>query len=223
MSTTNLGTSTLTLMDVLRESTTVHHHAAESHPFQATLNKGKAPIQAYGDYLQELLFLHQALENQLAKLARSDARVHAVVREYQYQCDNLKADLACLGRTDLNQEATPATKQAVASLQQMAAASPLTVLGMHYVLEGSKNGAKFISRNLARVYTLSRESGLKYFDPYGDHQREYWAQFKLDMNAQNFTEDESGVLVDGAVWMFKAIEAISGDLATRYGLEENRH
>ncbi len=71
---------------------------------------------------------------------------------------------------------------------------PLRLLGMHYVLEGSNNGSRFIARHVGRAYQLSTGPGLRYLDPYGDRQRAYWMDFKNAMGKFQFTgaDEERG-------------------------------
>lgn len=209
MSVHPVADSPVLIMDTLRTSTAAHHEAAENHPFQVALNKGQAPLECYVAYLRELLHLHRAVEHHLREQSARIPAFAAVVRNYQYQVPYLIADLEHFNHDPDACEPTAATKLAIDRVNLAATDTPIAVLGMHYVLEGSKNGAKYISRNLARAYELQPGPGLCYFDPYGDQQREYWAQFKADMNAQSFTESETTQLVEGAVKMFGFIEQIS--------------
>ena len=95
----------------------------------------------------------------------------------------------------------------------MAGDDPLRLLGLHYVLEGSNNGSRYIARHVARAYDLAPGPGLRYLDPYGERQREYWMAFKNDMLAEGFTDVETALLVQGAKQMYQTVAELSDDLA----------
>lgn len=206
------GQATTSVMEQLKTSTLEQHQAAESHPFQRNLAAGKLPREQYIANLGQLLLLHKALE---AGLRASISRVPAiarVVREYQYQEPYLLEDLKFFGVDPTSVRPTSATRALVSAIQQYQASAPLKLLGMHYVLEGSNNGSKFICRSVRRAYGLEGVSGNRYMDPYGDQQRAYWELFKQDMNAQNFAQPQIDELIAGAREMFDAISAVGQDL-----------
>lgn len=83
---------------------------------------------------------------------------------------------------------------------------------MQYVLEGSNNGSKYISRAVLKAYGLAPGDGTRYLDPYGEKQREYWAAFKIDMNGVGFDQARIDGIVAAAKVMFAGIEAIGDDI-----------
>lgn len=204
------------IMDRLRSETLGDHKAAESHPFQRALGSGALPRDLFARNLSQLLHVHRALDAALTRLAPACPPIAAVVRDEQLQSTYLVDDLAMLGFDHLVDPPLPATARIVAAIEATAASDPVAVLGLHYVLEGSNNGSKFLSRVVQRAYGLSGGAGTRYMDPYGDRQRAVWAQFKADMNAVGFSRDECDRIVAAAKVMFQAISAMGDDLLARH-------
>ncbi len=206
-------------MERLRDSTTDHHTAAEQHPFQKSLAMGTLPREQYIANLGQLLHVHRSLESALRNAAKADGTdaavagtITRVVKDYQYQEPYLIADLKFFGVDPSTVALLPATAKFVSHVQSVAARSPVALLGMQYVLEGSNNGSKFLSKVVLRAYGLKPGDGTRYMDPYGERQREYWAAFKADMNAETFTAPQVDQMVEAAQWTFEAIEKIGGEI-----------
>lgn len=194
-----------TVMDRLRTSTLADHKAAESHPFQQALAQGTLPRELFVRNLSQLLHVHRALDAALAAASATCPAIAAVVRGEQFQSPYLEADLAFFEYAYASDPPLPPTAALVSTITRTAATDPIALLGLHYVLEGSNNGSKFLSRVVQRAYGLPPGGGTLYMDPYGDRQRDVWAQFKRDMDAAGITEDEASRLVVAAQAMFRAI------------------
>jgi len=202
---------TRSVMKRLRESTRVLHDAAEHHDFQRAFAQGSLPRDQYVRYLEQMYLVHRALEDGLRSAAETSAAIRAVVDERQYQVPYLVEDLEFF-EVDLGSiEPLPATQRLVGEIAQMAS-EPASLLGLHYVLEGSNNGSRFIVHALMPAYGLSAGPGLRYLDPYGDDQRERWLAFRGDMDEVGFSEEDSDRLVESARHMFESIVSISDDL-----------
>ncbi len=197
------------IMQLLREATQPLHDQAESNEFQRMLGRGKLSRDSYSRYLQELLTMHKALNEQLEKNADHPA-VKTVVKDYHL-------DLTCL-RNDLNHfqlidDPGPlgSTRQLMASFEKT---SPSGLLGFLYVLEGSTNGAKMIARNLRQGLELPENEGASYFDRYQDQQRPRWMAFKESMNSCDFSSEDETLILDKAREMFKYFSEIGGEIQT---------
>lgn len=203
-----------TVMEVLKTSTQTLHDAAEGHRFQQSLVKGEVSRDQYAAYLGQLLLVHRELESQLKAHATNVPAIAKVVKPAQYQEPYLLEDLRFYG-TDINTiTALPATAALIADIRASAARDPLSLLGYHYVMEGSNNGNKFIAKALGRTLDLSGTGGLKYLDPYGDQQRPLWMAFKDDMNACGFNPHQMRTLAEAAQRMFQGIGAISAEMGS---------
>lgn len=202
---------TQSVMQRLRESTRDLHDAAEHHDFQRAFAQGSLPKDRYIGYLGQMYLVHKALENQLRSAAETSAAIRSVVDERQYQVPYLMEDLEFFGVDPETLEPLPGTRRLIEDIEQMAS-EPASLLGLHYVLEGSNNGSRFIARGLMAAYGLTPGPGLRYLDPYGDEQRERWLDFRTAMDAVGFSEEDSDRLLKSARHMFQAIVEISDDL-----------
>lgn len=205
---------TPTVMDRLKKTTQPLHDAAEHHPFQRAFAKGQVSRDDYARYLEQMLLVHRALESHLRDARERCVSVASVVKDWQFQEPYLAEDLAYLGRDMKAIEPTPATAAFIAAIDAMPARTDadLQLLGMQYVVEGSNNGSKFISFNIAKALGITPGPGLRYLDPYGDEQRSRWAEFKADMVAVGFSEEEIEQIIVGANAMFDWIAKISDDV-----------
>jgi heme oxygenase len=192
-------------MTRLKESTQALHDATENGEFNRQLVQGRLPLESYIESLGQLFLIHRSLERELRRHQAAMAPIGAVVRDYQFQEPYLRNDLAYFGRNPDDVGPLTATRNFIGQVQRTSARQPIALLGMHYVLEGSNNGSKFISRAVRRAYGLSELNGTHYLDPYGDRQKEYWESFKADMNQQVFSESDTAAILDAAAKTFEAV------------------
>ena len=204
--------SVASVMERLKGETAERHKAAESREFQRRLVKGEVDAVGYARWLGQMLLVHRALEAHLRAAAARDPRIAAVVTSDQYQEPYLLADLDHFG---VNAGSVVPTAGTRALLERIDRAPPVDVLGMHYVLEGSHNGNRFIARALRKALGLIPGTGDRYLDPYGESQREKWAAFKRSMDGATWTAEEGDALVAAAQVMFDGIGAVSDDLQGR--------
>jgi len=202
---------TQSVMQRLRESTRDLHDAAEHHDFQRAFAQGSLPKDRYVSYLEQMYLVHKSLEQQLRKAAETSEAVRSVVDERQYQVPYLVEDLEFFEVDPDSIEPLAGTQRLIDEIEQMAA-QPASLLGLHYVLEGSNNGSRFIARGLMPAYGLAPGPGLRYLDPYGDEQRERWQAFRATMDEVGFSQEDSDRLLEAARHMFQGIVYISDDL-----------
>lgn len=200
-------------MQQLRDSTREEHDRAEHHEFQQALVKGELSRDRYAAWLGQMYLIHDALETAMREAARHHVDLQKVVHEYQYQVPYLLQDLEFLGIDPGALAPLPATERFVSLIEQDSG-DPLLLLGLHYVLEGSNNGSRYIARHVAKAYDLAPGPGLQYLDPYGDRQREYWLAFKEDMGAVSFTAVETARLVAAAKQMYQTVAELADDLSS---------
>ena len=175
-----------TLHQFLKDSTRPNHDQAEGHPFQGALAQGLLPLASYRSYLSQLAHLHERYENKLRKGAATTAQLQAVVRDQYYQLPFLQADLQAL---DGKSQAEPPFKCVLDFTDSPTFDEhPVSMLGVLYVLLGSKHGGKFIARKVKEVYGL-KDCGYTYFDPFGDDFRAVWQSFTTALNS--LSEDEA--------------------------------
>lgn len=201
------------IMTLLRDSTSDLHSQAEGHAFQRSLVTGTVSRERYTRYLQQMLLVHLALEADLRDAAGLAPAIGRVVTSEQYQEPYLLEDLRFYGASPDGAHPLPATTALIDRIHTAARTTPASLLGFHYVLEGSNNGSRFIARAIRGAFRLTGSEGVRYLDPYGDRQREVWAAFKAAMDAESFTADEMHAMVEAAKGMFKGITAISQGVA----------
>ncbi|MBX3364218.1 MAG: biliverdin-producing heme oxygenase [Phycisphaeraceae bacterium] len=198
----------------LREETRDLHTAAEKGPYQAAMVMGRLPRAGYVAMLEQMLLVHRALEAGLERARAGSPAIARVVTREQYQEPYLLEDLAYFGIDPDAIEATGATRALVEEIER-ASNDPLTLLGMHYVLEGSNNGNRFIAKALMKAYDLTPPDGLCYMLPYGERQPEVWSAFKTNLDACGLGDEEVTTLVRAAEAMYRGIIAIHASLQER--------
>lgn len=207
------GSKPTSLADMLREQTKDAHARAEKHPVQARLVKGEATRADYAAWLGQMHHLWRAVDAATAKLAARDARVAAIVRPYHPHAHRVAVDLAFLGHAPADFPTVPAASDFSMWLNIAAANADPAVLGAWYVLEGSANGGRFIAKAVSRSLNLPGPQGLTALDPHGDSQRERWAAWKADLDAQAWKGHERDAVIAAAARTFDAIHDIMEQMA----------
>lgn len=199
------------IMATLKAATAEQHQRAERHEFQQMMVRGTLPREAYADWLGQMLHIHRGLEGHLDRLVESHPRVASVFDDDRRKVPFLLDDLAFY-QSDGEGEALPATRRFLTLLDTLAATTPLALLGVLYVLEGSTNGARFIARRIRDAYDLPPDAGAAFVDPYGKAQPSRWRAFKDAMERLGFSETETRSVTAAAQETFNAVEALGGDL-----------
>jgi len=206
-------TDTRPITQRLKEDTRELHTRAEKGSFQRALLRGGLSRDAYLAMLGQLWLVHSALESELREFADKVPAIARVVRPEQHQQGYLEEDLAHFGVDAAGITPTSGTR-AFVQMVERATSEPIRLLGIHYVLEGSNNGNRFIARAVGSALGVaSGDPGTRYLDPYGEAQREKWKQFKADLEACNLTETEMRAMVDAAEDTFRAMIHLYEDLA----------
>lgn len=200
-----------TLMENLKSTTRADHDSAEGHDFQRLLFSGQLPYETFCDYVGQLFVLHKALEDEL-KVALKDERVKRVLGDWQYQEGFLTKDLTALGRKSADCKPLPATAKIIEAIKETGKKHGIALLGYHYVLLGSKHGARMICPNLKKAYNLDGQGGTLYFDPYEGKFMQLWGEFKESMNANELNEAETAEILNAAKLMFRAMGEIGEGL-----------
>jgi heme oxygenase len=198
-------------MENLKATTRADHDSAEGHDFQRLLFSGQLPYETFCDYVGQLFVLHKALEDEL-KAGLSDERIRKVLGEWQYQEGFLDKDLTALGRKSADCKPLPATAKIIDAIRETSKKHPIALLGYHYVLLGSKHGARMICPNLKKSYNLEGSGGTLYFDPYEGQFMKLWGEFKDSMNKNELSEAETAEILDAAKLMFRAMGEIGEGL-----------
>ncbi len=199
------------IMATLKAATAEQHRRAERHEFQQMMVRGTLPREVYADWLGQMLHIHRGLEDHLDRLVESHPRVASVFDDDRRKVPFLLDDLAFY-QSDGEGEALPAARRFLALLDTLAATTPLALLGVLYVLEGSTNGARFIARRIREAYDLPPDGGAAFVDPYGEAQPSRWKEFKEAMERLDLSGAETRSVTAAAQETFNAVEALGGDL-----------
>lgn len=200
------------VMARLKDETAADHKTAEGSQFERALVSGRLPKAAYVEYLAQRLLIHRELEAGVMNLVGSDERLSGVVTPNLLQESNLRRDLAFFGIDAAAIQPRKATAETIETIRQQRALRPIGLLGFYYVLEGSKNGARFIAKAVRPALRLSDEQGTRYLDPHGEQQRPLWQAFRESMNAVPFSSEEADAMVEGAKTMFRQISALDNEI-----------
>lgn len=202
---------TQSVMQQLKDATWDLHENAENHKFQKTMAAGTLGKEGYVAFLAQMYFVHRAVEARLHELADAP-RYQALIHGYHFRLNRLAEDLRFFGADPANMKPNSATEAFVSKIEARMQGDDLAVLGMHYVLEGSTNGSKYIAKSVRQGLALQSDEGLAYLDPHGDEQRPRWKSFKEDMDAMGFNETECASAVKAARDMFQGMIEISESL-----------
>jgi heme oxygenase len=203
--------STNGIMERLRAETRDLHDQAEQNQWQGRMVRGDLTRSEYERWLGQMFLVHRALEKELRSLP-PDQFPYTAIRSEHFQEPYLVADLEHFEVDPETIEPLAATSALIARIDELAREHPLALLGLHYVLEGSNNGNRFIAKRLREVYELEPGTGDRYLDPYGERQREVWKRFKEDLGSAEISAEEQDLLVVSAREMFQAIYDISNEL-----------
>jgi heme oxygenase len=189
------------IMARLKAGTAAQHAVAESKPLEAALIEGSIGRAQYEKYLSQRWLIHRELEAATDRALRTDNRLASLGLPSLYQTKNLEADLAHLQSNLKSIRPLPGATNLIQEIQK---ATPSTLMGIYYVFEGSKNGARYISKSLAKA----GQTALSYLDPHGEQQRPLWMKFRADMDSISWTPTEQDQMVKAAQATFDAISSL---------------
>jgi heme oxygenase len=189
----------------LKAGTAAQHAVAESKPLEAALIEGSIGQAQYEKYLSQRWLIHRELEAATDRALKTDARLASLGLPSLYQTKNLEADLNHL---QSNLKSIHPLSGATNLIQKIQKAAPATLMGIYYVFEGSKNGARYIAKAMAKAWGKADTTSFRYLDPHGESQRGLWMKFRSDMDAIPWTAAEQDEMVKAAQSTFDAISSL---------------
>lgn len=199
------------VMSRLKSETGEHHSRAEGKALQRAMARGGIERPLLADYFEQLWLVHSALEAEIDRLRDAEPMLR-VVPDEQRHTPRLEEDLRHFGRDARPAAPGGATGRLIDAIVGDARACPASLLGMHYVLEGSMNGNRYIAAALRRAMGLTPGNGDRYLDPYGDQQRPKWLAFRETVDALPWTPEKADAAVAAAAKMFDGIGEISDEV-----------
>lgn len=203
--------SELPILEWVRNETRELHQRAEQNEFQASLVRGTLPLDAYVQHLEQMYLLHQALEPALQAIEAQQKFQPWPMDRDAYLLDRLIADLA-----DFQRDSTTLVPLPTLELLRITLTTPANhpefLLGVHYVLQGSLNGARYFVPRVRQCYELTEATGTRYLDPYGVEQPARWAEYKQRFNSIPLNQSQRHAVLHGAQWMFLGTMLIGREL-----------
>lgn len=190
----------LPILEQLREQTRPAHVALEAHSLLQGLLSSQLTEAEYGQLLQSMWAFYQSLESELVPAAAAFLARHPDP-DYRYlpRAPLLARDCRALG-CDL-----PGVIPLPVALRPDDSGAYL--LGVLYVIEGSTQGGRFISRHLAHTLGVSENSGASFFNI---HRRDNcWMAFRhwLGTALTGHRQDDINRMIDGANMTFSSLHA----------------
>jgi heme oxygenase len=198
------------LMQRLREETRGHHQRAEQRRLQRDLIAGRLPRATYIALLEQRYLVHEALESLLRDWRGHDPARLRLVQDDWFQAPAARADLSWLGVDAGGARPIEATRSLIDEIR--AAAGQWSLLGFHYVFEGSKNGGRYVAKSVQTAYAFPLGEGVRYFDPHGAQQQPIWQEFKAAMDDLALTASQEDEIVAAAGAAFDGVSAIDDAL-----------
>jgi heme oxygenase len=198
------------IMGRLKSETAELHAVAEAKPLEEALIGGSINHDQYKKYLEQRWVVHRELEAATDKALVADPRLERLGLPGLYQTANIEADLAHLGAGTAAIRPMKGSEGLLGMIR--GAGSTSVLMGIFYVFEGSKNGARYIAKSLAKAWGKSDLSGMKYLDPHGEAQRGLWMKFREDMNSIDWSAAEQDAMVEAAKETFRAISALDDEI-----------
>lgn len=193
------------LMAELRDATRDAHQRLENLPFAQALSDKELPLESYVGYLRAMAVVHSTLEHELP--VESDNRIAAVWDDAMRKLPALQRDLDHFAPQAIRD--IPAAHTAAESVAHLllkrSTASPLSMLGYLYVLEGSTLGARVLAPWARQTFDLSGDSGLAYLQSYGDAVEEHWHRFRASMDRLELSKPDRSSIVEAALEAFEHI------------------
>ncbi len=180
-----------------------------------SIMKGTLPRAKYLAGVEQRYLYQRAFERVLGEHWRTDPILGSIVREEQFHAPKAAADIRFLGGDPDRVRPVEAIGEADAFFRQLASENPRLLLGVHYVLEGSNNGARHIARAVRKAYGFQGLDGTRHLDPYEDAQRTKWKEMVDSVNAAEIGDDLAGRMAQSARRAFELLDSAMGQAHER--------
>ena len=168
--------------------------------------KRKDPtLHEFIQMLEQRYLLHRCLEGLIQKHQHLPA-IAGVWKDRYLHTKNLVRDLEFFERDLGSIKATAGTQSVIERMIEVTEKNPVAVLGHLYTFEGSNNGNRMLSEKYREIFSLPENgAGTYYHDPYGESQKEFWAEFKTNLENQVLSEAEKSVITEAALDIFRCM------------------
>ncbi len=156
---------------------------------EESVMKGNLPRFKYVNGVKQRYILQGEFEKHLAKHRHSEPYLNAVVTDEQFHVDKAAEDLRYFNVDPASVKPLPATTAMVDFFAATAERDPRLLLAIHYVIEGSNNGAIMIARSVKQSYNLEGTDGTLHLQPYGNQIRDKWKAWSEAFNSLEYTDE----------------------------------
>lgn len=151
---------------------------------QGTLAKYK-----YVNQVKQRYLVQKGFEEILDRVRKENDFVGSVVTDEQFHADKAAKDLEFFGVEPASCKPLPETEEFLKFCHETADKDPRLVLAIHYIIEGSNNGALFIAKAVQKSYDLEGTDGTYHLQPYGTAIRQKWGEFAAAFNALEMDDE----------------------------------
>ena len=191
---------TQSLLQQLREQTRPAHTALEAQPMLTRLLSAGLTEEEYCQLLQSMWAFYQSLEPGLVPATAALLRQHPNP-EYRY------LPRAPLLANDCRVMGCACPDLTYPSIEPRLDGGEAQLLGVLYVIEGSTQGGRFISRHLANTLGITGDTGASFFNIY--QWDSSWGAFRrwLSTDMAIRYQDDYRNIIEGADRTFSALHA----------------
>lgn len=191
--------------------------ARPAAPAENDVMGGTLPRFRYVNSLGQRYLLQRGFEEVLAAARENSDFVAAVVTDEQFHADKAAADLRFFGVDPASVSLLSETREMIAFFRETALRDVRLVMAVHYVIEGSNNGAMFIAKAVKKAYGLEGTDGTFHLQPYGPAIRDRWRAFGEAFNALPIDDELMEEMVRVGRETFHRMNAV---MAAAYRLPE---
>jgi heme oxygenase len=179
-------------------------------PQGESIMTGTLPLFKYVSSLKQRYLLQKAFEEILAA-HRQHPDLAAVVTDDQFHADKAAQDLRFFAVDPAAVTLLPTTHKMINFFQESARRDPRLLLAIHYVIEGSNNGAVFIAKAVKKAYNLEGTDGTYHLQPYGNAIRDKWKAFADSFNARDFDDALMTEMIHTGRQTFHQMNAVANE------------
>ncbi len=193
----------MTLPDRLRAAIATTHTSIEQTPLAATMIGGTITAEQYAEWLTNFAHLHGELESALADcpLAAGVYRSEEMARTPLLTRDRQHFPLDPLDRPH------PAAAELAEQFSEWKVSAPHKLLGVLYVLEGSRMGSMALVRPLARAFALTPQPGvgLDYHLDGIAGRPQRWGEFRAALAGVTLNDTQQAEVCEAAVAVMEGL------------------
>ncbi len=176
---------------------------------QESVMKGNLPKYKYVNGVKQRYLLQREFEKFLDAHRHGEPFLNHVVTDEQFHAEKAAQDLRFFGVDPAGVKPVPATEKMYSFFHETAQRDPRLLLAIHYVIEGSNNGAMFIAKAVRECYGLEGTDGTYHLQPYGSEIRKKWKAWREAFNELDFDEALMNEMIRVGRETFHHMNAIS--------------